>query len=567
MIKWIKDKIIWFLFGGVCLASGVALLPEKTVIETIIQPVNVLSIKNPKQIEFTDDNTSETLIIKTDREDYSGFNSADVWFSITSQKEETIAIKFLFEENKSSLEKLSKYNKEEITNFLPVYTNEKYNCDYIATTTTKELVKDTCERQIQTATTTETTYKDNWNEIGNTISIDKGTTFFKAFITYPKGTKEKFSIEAIGKSGSYGLLDPTIDGGTYTKYQEVTIDKDEVDANLTDFPVYIDLANLSKAGTDIFDTCRSDGGDIRVTKSDGTTQLAREVVAIDTTAKTGELHFKYKGTLSSTVDTVIRIYYNGIDTEPASDSTYGSEAVWSDYSAVYHMQDTSGGIIDSTGNSNDGGENGNPTYAQTGEIGKAIDLDGTGDYFDADDDTTLDIADKFTISNFFKTSHDYTSEYGGFITKRDGSNSGYRLRTGDGGNKLKGAVYDRSNEPQIFSSDDINDGNWHQGKLTIELDGSNHWKLNLYLDGAFEDTETGATGNTLVNTEPLRIGRADASDRRYIKGIMDEVRIQKGVVQAVTWISTEHSNQSAPSTFYATSDEQGAVSRRIINIE
>jgi len=40
MIKWIKNKIIWFLFGGVCLASGVALLPEKTITE-IEKPVVV----------------------------------------------------------------------------------------------------------------------------------------------------------------------------------------------------------------------------------------------------------------------------------------------------------------------------------------------------------------------------------------------------------------------------------------------------------------------------------------------------------------------------------------------
>ena len=40
MIKWIKNKIIWFLFGGVCLASGVVLLPEKTITE-IEKPVVV----------------------------------------------------------------------------------------------------------------------------------------------------------------------------------------------------------------------------------------------------------------------------------------------------------------------------------------------------------------------------------------------------------------------------------------------------------------------------------------------------------------------------------------------
>lgn len=45
----------------------------------------------------------------------------------------------------------------------------------------------------------------------------------------------------------------------YTKYQEVTIDNTKVSADLTDYIVYIDLAELVKAGADIFDTCRTDG--------------------------------------------------------------------------------------------------------------------------------------------------------------------------------------------------------------------------------------------------------------------------------------------------------------------
>ena len=144
--------------------------------------------------------------------------------------------------------------------------------------------------------------------------------------------------------------------GDYTNYQEVTIDSTKVDADLTDYPIYIDLSDLSLVGVDIFDTCRSDGGDIRVTKSDGTTELAREIVEIDTTGKTGELHVKFAGTLSSSGDTTIRVYYNGTDTEPTSTATYGSEAVWSDYYGVWHFEGAVGvaaKVSDATGNAND----------------------------------------------------------------------------------------------------------------------------------------------------------------------------------------------------------------------
>lgn len=57
----------------------------------------------------------------------------------------------------------------------------------------------------------------------------------------------------------------------------VTIDSTKVSADLTDFPVYVDLSDLS---ADFFSNVKTDGSDIRVTKDDGTTEVPREVVAI-----------------------------------------------------------------------------------------------------------------------------------------------------------------------------------------------------------------------------------------------------------------------------------------------
>ena len=143
----------------------------------------------------------------------------------------------------------------------------------------------------------------------------------------------------------------------------ITIDKDKVDSDLTDFPIYIDLSDLPSS---FWDTVVNGGGDIIVYKSDGTTELAREVVSCDTGTDTGELHIKYSGTLSGSSDTTIQIHADGSSSEPASDATYGSEAVWSDYEAVYHLTDTN----DSTSNDNDLTNNG-ATSGATGQIGDA----------------------------------------------------------------------------------------------------------------------------------------------------------------------------------------------------
>src|SRR5690606_376653 len=112
--------------------------------------------------------------------------------------------------------------------------------------------------------------------------------------------------------------------------------------------------------------------DIRVYSDEAkTTELAREVVSCDTGTETGELHVKIP---SLTTSTVIYIDVDGSRTEPAADSTYGSEAVWSDYEFVSH----DGGITDSTGTHTP--TNSGATTGVSGKLGDAVSLDGLDDY-------------------------------------------------------------------------------------------------------------------------------------------------------------------------------------------
>jgi hypothetical protein len=68
-----------------------------------------------------------------------------------------------------------------------------------------------------------------------------------------------------------------------THVANVTIDSTEVAADLTDYPVYVDLSDLPAS---FWDTVASGGGDIRCYKSDGTTELAREVVSCEVAYQT-----------------------------------------------------------------------------------------------------------------------------------------------------------------------------------------------------------------------------------------------------------------------------------------
>ena len=136
--------------------------------------------------------------------------------------------------------------------------------------------------------------------------------------------------------------------GSWSRRIKLTVRHETVDANLTDFPVYINLANLP-AG--FFTNVQSDGDDIRITKIDGVTEVPYELVSINTTLKTGELHFK--ADLASTTNTEFYLYYaNSGALGYAAGATYGSRNVWTNgYEAVYHLETSPvSALVDSTSN-------------------------------------------------------------------------------------------------------------------------------------------------------------------------------------------------------------------------
>lgn len=349
--------------------------------------------------------------------------------------------------------------------------------------------------------------------------------------------------------------------GDYTLYQEVTIDHTKVDADLTDFPIYIDLSDLDKAGNDIFDTCRSDGGDIRVTKDDGTTQLPREVVSIDTTGKTGELHVKFDGTLSSSSDTTIRIWYNGTDTEPAADSTYGSEAVWSDTACMYHGGSSP---IDSSGNTS-GSYLGSLPRTVTGKIGDAQDSNGSDDRLSVADDVSLRFGTNDFTASIWVNADDLgftggktggvdqdrflgkgINGVGGgewilFFHNNSGDDSGIRFYADGGSINIS------------FPNRNFTQGTWYKFDVTRSGDTT-----TIYANGSSVASATGTGSVNLDSTATLRAGSMNATDSAATNydGKFEELRIINGSALSSNWISTEYNNQNSPSTFYSTSDEQ-----------
>ena len=180
------------------------------------------------------------------------------------------------------------------------------------------------------------------------------------------------TLEHAIQNNNLYYLDPWWDSSwTYSK--KIIIDHTKVAGDETNFPVLI-----QNTSSDFADHARADGYDFRVVSSDNTTEYHIELVDYD--SATGALNELWCNvtSLSGDTDTVLWLYYGnaGADTDPSSTDTWDSH-----FKGVWHMNDTSGGIVDSTGEGNDGTEAGDPTYLQAGKMGGAIDFDGSGDYF------------------------------------------------------------------------------------------------------------------------------------------------------------------------------------------
>jgi hypothetical protein len=324
---------------------------------------------------------------------------------------------------------------------------------------------------------------------------------------------------------------------------KITIHSSFVSSDLIDFRVFLRLSDFPSV---FWDNVKNGGGDIRITKSDGTTEVPREIVSCDTTTQKGEVHFKASGVLSSSVDTDFYIYFgNSSSSDYAPTDTYGAQAVWTDYAFVSHdgggTNSKDGTIGTPFGDIVIGGGGDSPT-------GKATQFNGTSEYIDYADSSALRPTN-LTLQAWLKNDGgDWNYPHEEPISKRTGSlYNGYMFFAR---NDLDFRVYASDNLNWQFAQSeplDRNIWNFYSG-----VRGDDY--LDLYINGVWvaEDTDLGTNGITYNGTQyPLRIGKRN-SDALYdwFDGFLGEIRISP-IARSAAWLATEYANQNSPSTFYA----------------
>ena len=323
----------------------------------------------------------------------------------------------------------------------------------------------------------------------------------------------------------------------------ITIDHTKVPGDLTDY-VGLIVPDGSAGYAALYALCLEGGGDIRLFKSDDTTEIAREIVSFSVSAETGEIHYKYSGTLSSSVDTDIHVYADGSSSDYAVGATYGRNAVWTDYSAVWHLSMASGNSLDSTGNSNAGTVNGNPVYEDTTFFADGVDLDGN-DYFLSADSNELDLTGAFTVSTWAK--HDGTGDSEYLVSKGEGVSGQslalfYKVSTGS----LRAILRTGGGAQNLITGSTNVGTSAYMAHFT--KNGSN--QLDLYLNGASDASTVSGATQSPSDTTSMAVG-AFNTGASGVDGQMCETRVLKGTALSANWITTEYNNQNSYSTFYS----------------
>jgi hypothetical protein len=324
-------------------------------------------------------------------------------------------------------------------------------------------------------------------------------------------------------------------------FQRITIQSSEVPSDLTDFPVYVDLSDL---GSTFFNEVQSGGEDIRVTLSDKSTLVPREVVTIDTGGQDGNLYFR-ADTLASGSDTDFYIWFgNASASAPAPTDPNGRNAVWSNgYHRVYHFGDdpTNGVALDSTGGADatiqdDGG--GDPSRVLSGP---------TGAHWDVPENTYLKIpiatgvldtsADPFTIQSINATDSDPVTQDDVYIASIQDAN----------GDTFPIYYSDANQSVRTWNGNGFDLFSWTVSKIeNIALVHRSDESIEAFRDGS-----SVATSSNYNYPDAVSELWAMWSLNGVMKGRIYSWFLS-GVSRTAGWTLTRNNNERGTSSFYST---------------
>ena len=322
----------------------------------------------------------------------------------------------------------------------------------------------------------------------------------------------------------------------------LNIDSNDIDENLTDFPVLIYLSSSSGRNDDnlsfVFEEIQSesDRKKIALTTSDGETQCYAEIERWNATSEEAWLWVRVPS-ISDSSNTELYLYY---DADHADNTAYvgdpnsaPAEAVWgNDFRLVTHMRDDPdiSHVRDSTGYDNDGTKTaaGEPAVTASGNISDAQDFDGIDDYVDLGSDASLDLrSTNFTVEAWIYPTTQ-TVRWPTFYVIGMWELS-FGIGQDNNTDKLEVWVDDSTS---YASDSDVTYSEWNY--VALSWNGSHY---NFYIDGEADGSRSGSsypdTGTTYIGGTP------PFEKEGCFNGTIDEVRTSN-TSRSTTWIKASY---------------------------
>jgi hypothetical protein len=327
-------------------------------------------------------------------------------------------------------------------------------------------------------------------------------------------------------------------------------------STLTNFPMFLKWDGTqanSNLPANMFSgsvPAQSTGADIRFsTDTLGLNQISFEVVSFSTTSPGAAEIWTKVPSISASSDTTIYAWWgNALASALAVTDTYGRNAVWSDYSAVWHFENS---FVNAAGF-----PQWDATNSGTSDVTGAY-YPGRGRHFDTSNyiwanDPTLNLSQgtwQAWVQPYSQTQQQYAkillkdlttsvSPYTPWDLSFDGSsgaNQTFKVETAVGATQF-GAISNVLPTPRA---------SYYQ--MVGRYDGAH---VSVWIDGTSRGS-TAQTGTLISNIEPINMGRqyyGGSVTGQYWNGGMDEVRIS-GQARPDGWILAEYNNAVGPTSF------------------
>jgi len=312
--------------------------------------------------------------------------------------------------------------------------------------------------------------------------------------------------------------------------KEITIDHDQVDEILYGFPVLVNVTD-----TDVRDKAQPDGDDIVFVSSDNLTQFPHEIEYYNNS--NGRLVcWVNVSTVSNTTNTSFYMYYGN----PSCSDQQDVSGTWDQYYVgVWHMAESSGNIVDSTGNNNHGVVHGTPDYDQDGWFGRTVHIDANSEYFQVSNSNSMDISDNITVNSVFR--QDASTDESDYLISTRSGEKGFWIRIAHGGDdgEFEFATGNSSLQAVQTSGTYTSTSEWYNTIGTYNRSAANERRLWVIGHEQQSTADVNEFGNS---NSDWYIGNYIGSSYS-MDGYLEELRVSS-IVRSDAWIRAGYNNMA-----------------------